>query len=58
MSIMTYDLMGCHYETVYLDSWEIILPFIPIILDKTHVLALDEMLNNLLKRPIEDDLKK
>jgi len=55
---MTYDLMGCHYETVYLDSWEIILPFIPIILDKTHVLALDEMLNNLLKRPIEDDLKK
>ena len=52
-SVLTYNLIDCKYNTVYLDCWEIAC-FLTITEDNIEIL--DKVANKLLKKIVEDDL--
>lgn len=54
-SILTYNLLENKYNTIMLDLWEIV-TFLTISPDNIEVL--DQVANDMLKRPIQDDLSE
>lgn len=53
-SILTYNIIDAKYNTINLSSWEII-NFISM--TEENIEILDSVINDILQRPIENDLK-
>lgn len=53
-SILTYNIIDAKYNTIDLSSWEII-NFISM--TEENIEILDSVVNDILKRPIENDIK-
>lgn len=54
-SVLTFNLLENRYETMVLDTWEIV-SFLTITQDNIEIL--DSAVNDLLKRPVEHDIPK
>lgn len=54
-SVLTYNLIDNKYNIIMLDAWEIV-TFLEISPDNIEIL--DKVVNEMLKRPIQDDLSE
>ena len=54
-SILTYNLLEDKYNTIMLDAWEIV-TFLTI--SPENIEVLDKVVNDMLKRPIQEDLSR